>query len=84
MHEFESVCLYPCLFVYVCVVVTCPVLQNPTNGNVQHPSGVEYLSTAQYTCNFGFTESSGDGERTCQANGAWSGTELICLGKSTN
>ena len=65
-------------------VVTCPVLSNPPNGVVQHSSGVEYLSTAQYTCNTGFTRSSGDMERMCQSDGTWSGSEPVCIRESNN
>ncbi|CAI8024487.1 Sushi, von Willebrand factor type A, EGF and pentraxin domain-containing protein 1, partial [Geodia barretti] len=46
-----------------CTVVMCQVLLNPPNAIVQHPSGVEYLSTAEYSCNTGFTRASGDTER---------------------
>ena len=64
--------------VTVHTVVMCQVLLNPPNAIVQHPSGVEYLSAAEYSCNTGFTRASGDTERTCEATGTWSGSELVC------
>ena len=38
-----------------------------------------YNEVASYTCKEGFYNSSGDWQRTCQANGNWSGTPLQCL-----
>ena len=59
----------------------CPVLVNPANAAVQHPNGVEFGSTATYTCDPGFEVSSGDLERTCSSDGTWSGTEPLCEGE---
>ena len=40
--------------------------------------GTVFESQATYTCNDGFIISSGNGTRTCEANGEWSGSEPTC------
>ncbi len=50
----------------------CPTLPPPLNGGVSASGG-----TATYTCNTGYTLS-GLSTRTCQTNGAWSGTAPTC------
>ena len=40
----------------------------------------EFGSVATYTCNTGFVLT-GDGMRTCEATGMWSGKEPKCAGK---
>jgi hypothetical protein len=56
----------------------CGKLSNPENGTVS-VTLTTYLSVADYKCETGFYNSSGDWQRTCQADGTWSGTELQCL-----
>ncbi len=50
----------------------CPTLLSPLNGRVSASGG-----TATYTCFTGYTLS-GSTTRTCQTNGAWSGTAPTC------
>ena len=35
-----------------------------------------------YSCKLGYTLVSGNQARKCQADGTWSGTELVCEGKN--
>lgn len=69
------------LFIFHTVVM-CPDLPSPPNADVQHPNGPEYQSTAVYTCDNGYERSSGNLERTCEADGTWSGSEPVCSGET--
>ncbi len=62
----------------VTYIVTCPVLRNPANGNVDYTSNV-YPSEAGYHCNLGYTLN-GPSSRTCQSNGKWTGSQPSCRG----
>ena len=64
------------------IVVMCPVLNSPPNADVQHPNGVAYQSTAEYTCDNGYERSLGNLERTCGTDGTWSGSEPVCTGET--
>ena len=41
-------------------------------------TGTTYLETAMYTCNTGYEQTGGNLTRTCQDDGNWDGTEIIC------
>ncbi|KAL4609674.1 sushi domain-containing protein 2-like [Arapaima gigas] len=58
-------------------VVTCGWLAPPNNGQKE---GTRYLQGAmvKFTCNSGYVLS-GSAERTCQANGQWSGDTTNCV-----
>ena len=66
-------------FFFVCptAVVGCCSLNDPVNGQVEF-SNTTVGSTANYTCNRGYILSNGSSIRTCQANGAWSGSPPSC------
>ncbi len=55
----------------------CGDLTSVENGEVSqtYPDG----GVATYTCNPGYDIVSGDGQRTCQDNGQWTGTEPACM-----
>ena len=62
------------------VVVNCgapPALPNGQN----HGSDYSYNATVTYSCNAANFKLSGSQERTCQADGQWSGVQPACLGK---
>ena len=61
-----------------CEAVDCGTLSNPANGSVSTPTGVEFNDVATYSCNTGFTRSSGSATRTCQVTGVWSGSAAVC------
>ena len=58
------------------IVVDCESLSAPTNGAV-NDSLTTYQSVATYQCNTGYNLI-GESDRTCQADGNWSGVEPIC------
>ncbi|CAH1787620.1 unnamed protein product, partial [Owenia fusiformis] len=60
----------------VCTIVDCGALATPTNG-FQTGTTTTYQSVITFGCNTGYTFS-GSATRTCQANGAWSGTTAFC------
>ena len=55
------------------VGVSCDQLVNPSNGRVDTSAG----DVARYSCDTGYTLN-GTAERTCQANGEWSGSVPTC------
>ena len=57
----------------------CGSLPDPANGQVDHTAGTSLGQTAQYSCNTGYSLV-GDGTRTCQATGSWSGSAPTCQG----
>ncbi len=59
-----------------CEPIECPALTAPTNGHVAAASKL-LGSTASYSCDGGFALN-GAANRTCQANGQWSGAAPTC------
>ena len=43
-----------------------------------------YGENITYNCNYGYSQISGDMERTCEADGEWSGEVPICVGNYAN
>ncbi len=56
--------------------ILCPVLPNPTNGDVSI-STRSSEGIATYTCNAGYALS-GLQRRICASNGVWSGSQPTC------
>ena len=64
---------------FIATVQECSSLSDPLNGDVSVPSR-EYQGVATYSCNVGFTLN-GNGERTCEDGGVWSGAAPTCRGE---
>lgn len=59
----------------MCVVVYCPSLGSPENGQAITELG--FGSRAEYSCSEGYALV-GNGERVCQSDGTWSGSDPEC------
>ena len=61
--------------------VQCSSLINPNNGTINCSPGDDgvlfYADTCSFTCNTGY-ELTGSDTRTCQGNGSWSGSDVVC------
>ena len=69
-------------------LVSCSSLPNPNNGIITCLLGDDgapsYGDTCSFTCNTGY-ELTGSDTRTCQSDGSWSGSDVICSkGKLNN
>ena len=65
----------------IILVVTCPVLESPSNGVVTS-CGNEYQLVCNLTCDSGHIVSAGDLSRECLSTGFWTGEPLKCNGKA--
>ena len=92
MHYCKSLSLIVCIevvvFFYLIVIkanplklLQCPSLTNPNNGMINCSLGDDglpsYEDTCSFTCNTGY-ELTGSDTRTCQSDGNWDGSEIIC------
>ena len=63
------------------VIVPCSNLTQPNNGMTNCSLGDDgvpsYEDTCSFTCNTGY-ELTGSDTRTCQGNGSWSGSDVVC------
>ena len=59
------------------VGVSCGQLVNQSNGRVDTSAGTSFGDVARYSCDTGYTRI-GPAERTCQADGLWSGSVPTC------
>ena len=63
------------------LLVSCPSLTDPINGMIDCLLGDDgvssYGDTCNFTCNTGY-ELTGSDTRTCQSDGSWSGSDIVC------
>ena len=63
------------------IIVSCPTLTSPYNGIISCLLGGDgvpsYEDTCSFTCNTGY-ELTGSDTRTCQNNGSWSDSDVVC------
>ena len=63
------------------LLVSCPSLDNPSNGmiscSLRDDAVPSYEDTCNFTCNAGY-ELAGSDTRTCQSDGSWSGSTAMC------
>ena len=63
------------------MIVSCPTLTSPYNGIISCSLGDDgvpsYEDTCSFTCNTGY-ELTGSDNRTCQNNGSWSDSDVVC------
>ena len=59
------------------VGVSCGQPDIPSNGRVNTSAGTSFGDVARYSCDSGYTLN-GPAERTCQADGRWSGSVPTC------
>ena len=57
--------------------VDCENLNNPNNGVINCSLGNNEEYACNFTCNTGY-ELTGSDTRTCQSNGSWSGSDVVC------
>ena len=66
---------------FILSLVSCPSLDNPSNGMFSCSLGDDgfpsYEDTCNFTCGTGY-ELTGSDTRTCQSDGSWSGSITIC------
>ena len=63
------------------LVVTCPTLSVPINGELSDCNTTEmlYNTVCRFSCDEG-SKASGSMIRRCRENGTWSGVSLVCTG----
>ena len=63
------------------ILVPCSILTDPNNGTIICSLGDDgvpsYGDTCTFTCNTGY-ELTGSNTRTCQSDGSWSGSDVVC------
>ena len=63
------------------LLVSCPSLDDPSNGMINCSPGDDefptYEDTCNFTCNTGYVIT-GSNTRTCQSDGSWSGSIAMC------
>ena len=65
----------------IILIVSCSSLTNPNNGTINCSLGDDgipsYEDTCSFTCDSGY-ELTGNATRSCQSDGSWNGTEVVC------
>ena len=80
----EAIFLVQNIWCFYCFILSgsghCIELSDPENGQVEQ-NGNRERAVADYSCDYGYTLE-GDSQRSCDANGRWSGTNPICKSRS--
>ena len=63
---------------FVSVGISCGQPASLSNGRVDTSAGTSFGDVARYSCDTGYTRI-GPAERTCQADGEWSGSVPTCV-----
>ncbi|KAK2557468.1 Low-density lipoprotein receptor-related protein 6, partial [Acropora cervicornis] len=64
---------------FICQAISCPLLVTPLKAIKLTPSCASvYGSSCLYSCQNGYTSSSGNVTRTCLSSGQWSGNDINC------
>jgi len=73
------------LLIFFPLVITCPVLSAPDNGQIScSPGNDSPGDTCTFTCDDGF-QIEGTQSRTCQDDGTWNGEDdTVCTGNIHN
>jgi len=70
------------LILNILYIVECPELTDPVNGIISCPlmqsSSPLYEDACSFTCNTGY-ELTGSIQRTCQSDGSWNGSSVLCI-----
>ena len=75
-EQHSIICIYPTCHFFP-VGVSCGQPDAPTNGRVDTSAGTSFGDVARYSCDTGYTLN-GPAQRTCQADGQWSGSVPTC------
>ena len=83
-NSFSVIFIIKCVCMYF--TVQCPRLMDLMNGMVScsltNDPLFSYEDTCSFTCNTGY-ELTGSNTRTCQSDGSWSGTDVMCTRGNT-
>ena len=67
---------------YILPLVACNALTTPANGMISCPPGDNGVltvgETCTATCDTGYQVQDGDVVRTCDSEGSWSGSDVVC------
>ena len=84
VYSLKVVIYFDVLEKHSSILVLCLSLSDPNNGTINCSLGADgvpsYEDTCNFTCNTGYELTSND-TRTCQSNGSWSGSVVMCTGK---
>jgi len=60
-----------------CQEVVCPLLAAPVNGAISE-CGNKLGNSCEFTCDDGYVITRGSEQRTCEDNGVWTGSAVLC------
>ena len=65
------------ILLFIVVVCTAQDFSHSTKSSTE----AQYNAIVTYTCETGYEHTGGDLNRTCKADGSWSGDALVCSSK---